>query len=96
VICQDVYIGQGLAEVVNMMKKPNVPLYLIVLCPSPEVVAQREAARDKTGYGTWIPVELDRILRSETPRLGLWLDTSALSVEETVDSILAQLDEAVV
>jgi hypothetical protein len=33
-------------------------------------------------------------LRGNTPHLGLWLDTSALSVEETVETILARLDEA--
>ena len=33
----------------------------------------------------------DRILRTETPRLGYWLDSTDLTVEETVDRILANL-----
>jgi len=31
---------------------------------------------------------LDRALRTETPRIGLWLDTSAQTPEETVDEII--------
>ena len=33
---------------------------------------------------------LDRALRESTPRLGLWIDTSYLTVAETVDRILAE------
>ncbi|MEO8394772.1 MAG: hypothetical protein ABI700_17385 [Chloroflexota bacterium] len=87
-------IGAGLNDVVAMLDK--WPLYVVVLCPSPEVVAQREAGRGKTGYGDWTPQMLDEGLRNETPRLGLWLDTSALSIEETVDAILAQIDQAAI
>ncbi|MBZ0286165.1 MAG: phosphotransferase, partial [Anaerolineae bacterium] len=71
-------------------------LHVVVLCPTPEVVAEREARRAKTGYGSWTPAALDGILRNDTPRIGLWLDTSALSAAETVDAILNRLDEAIV
>ena len=93
VVYQDVILGPVLQEVVDMLKAKR-SLQVIVLCPSPEVVAQREAARNKVGYTSWSPVDLDTELRSNTPRLGLWLDNSALSVEETVDTILAQLDNS--
>jgi hypothetical protein len=59
-------------------------------------VAQREATRNKTGYGEWTPEMLDEGLRNDTPRLGLWLDTSTLNVEETVDAIFAQIDQAAI
>ncbi|MEU7280847.1 hypothetical protein AB0A69_18960 [Streptomyces sp. NPDC045431] len=39
---------------------------------------------------------LDRVLREETPRVGLWRDTSELDVEGTVDAVLAGLDRALV
>jgi hypothetical protein len=40
---------------------------------------------------------MDRSLREDTPRLGLWLDTSGLTVEETVDAIVERgLGEGVV
>jgi hypothetical protein len=44
--------------------------------------------RAKTGYGAWTVEELDGVLRTETPRIGLWLDNSGLTVGETVDAIV--------
>lgn len=90
VVYQDVILGPILSDVVTRLKR-NRRVAVIVLAPSPEVVAQREAGRGKTGYGEWTPAMLDHGLRADTPRIGLWLDTSALSVDETVDAILTQL-----
>jgi chloramphenicol 3-O-phosphotransferase len=86
VVYQDVILGQHLQQVVALLG--DVPLHVVVLCPSAEVVADREANRGKVGYGDWPVADLDSVLREETPRIGLWLDTSALTVEETVDRIL--------
>jgi hypothetical protein len=86
-----VIIGTLLGEVVDMLK--HLPLHLVVLCPSPEVAAQRDAERQKTAYGDWTPEALDFELRTNTPKFGLWLDTSTLSVEQTVDVIFAQIDQ---
>mgnify|MGYP001245842084 CR=1 FL=1 len=44
--------------------------------------------------GHFYQEETDRALREETPRLGLWVDSSALTVAETADHILANLDAA--
>ena len=53
-------------------------------------MAQREAGRSKTGYGpAWTVADLDAEPRLRTEPLGLWLDTSALTVEQTVAAILA-------
>ena len=60
----------------------------------PAVQAAREAARAKVGYRGIAVADLDRALREHTPRIGLWLDTSALDPEATADAILARLDEA--
>lgn len=95
VVYQDVIIGPVLEDVLSWLGS-SYPVYLIVLCPSPEVVAAREAGRNKTGYRGWTPAQLDQGLRLTTPHLGLWLDTSAFSVGETVDAILAQLPEAAI
>jgi len=92
VIYQDIILGWLLAEVVAMLKK--WPLHVVVLCPAPEVAAQRDEARSKTAYGAWTPHDLDASLRTETPRYGLWLDNSALTVEETVEAIFAQIEQA--
>jgi cytidylate kinase len=88
VVSQDVIIGAILSEVVSLYK---IPLYLVVLCPSPDVALERDKHRHKHTYTSWTPEALDKALREETPRLGLWLDSSTLSVEETVDAILEQI-----
>jgi len=85
VVLQDVVIGPMLTELVEMIR--SRPLHLVVLCPRPEVVAAREAARNKRGYVTWDVAGLDRILREETPRIGMWLDSSEQTPEETVEAI---------
>jgi hypothetical protein len=53
-------------------------------------VAGREAARRKEAYRVEAATitALDTALRAEAPRIGLWLDTSAQSPDETVDEII--------
>lgn len=93
VVYQDVVLGNYVQQTVDLFHRH--PLYLVVLCPAAEVVAEREAARRKTGYSDTLTIEaLDRGLREETPHIGLWVDSSAMTVTETVDWILARLDEA--
>lgn len=93
VVAQDVIIGPLLAEFISNIK--HRPLYVVVLCPSTAAVAAREAARAKNGYGVWSVEQLDALLRNETPRIGMWLDSSELSSEETVNEIMSRLqDEA--
>jgi len=87
VVCQDVILGDALSEVVAMFG--NTPVDVVVLCPRPDVVATRETQRRKTGYVGFTVEDLDRSLRQETPRIGRWIDSSDLTVEETVDAILS-------
>ncbi|RXZ80284.1 phosphotransferase [Paenibacillaceae bacterium] len=89
VIVQDVVIGKMLNNFVSFIQ--SKPFYVVVLCPNTSVVALREAGRAKTGYGAWTVTALDKVLREETPEIGLWLDSSELSAEETVSEILANL-----
>ena len=95
VVYQDIIIGHDLAEVVDYYRRHA--LYVVVLCPAAAAAAARDSARTKTAYHS--PGEVshfDRVLRSETPRLGLWLDTTHLSVAETVDQILHRLAQALI
>lgn len=93
VVYQDIIIGPDLAEVVRWYAQ--YPLYVVVLCPSASIAAERDAARSKTGYHhDAMADDFDRVLRTQTPRLGLWLDTSQLTPQETVEEILARLEEA--
>ncbi|WP_371098409.1 AAA family ATPase [Streptomyces sanglieri] len=92
-VVQDVVLGEELTRYVELVR--TRPLYVVVLAPEPQAVAEREARRGKSGYGAgWTVESLDRVLREETPRVGLWLDTSGQTVEESVDAVLAGLDRA--
>jgi chloramphenicol 3-O-phosphotransferase len=88
VIAQDVILGEYLAEMTAMIR--SRPLLVVVLAPSPAAIAARETARAKTAYGAWAIEQLDEVLRSHTPRLGLWLDTSAQTAAQTVEEILVR------
>lgn len=89
VVYQDILIGPGLRGAVERFK--GVPLSVVVLAPSAKTIAEREARRAKSGYTAPAEVEaFDRVLRYETERLGTWLDTSELTVDQTVNRILAE------
>jgi predicted kinase len=93
VVYQDIVIGNELLEVIDQFA--GEPLHVVVLCPTSEAVTAREAGRNKTGYSSNLTVaDFDRLFRVQSPRVGYWLDSSALSVDETVDAILANLDRA--
>ena len=96
VVVQDVIIGPVLADVVASIR--SRPLHVVVLVPGRDVVAEREQSRPKTAYapGRHTLEELDHALRHDTPKLGLWLDTSDQTPDETVDEILRRADESLV
>lgn len=92
-VVQDVVLGEDLRTYAGLVR--TRPLSVIVLAPRPEAVAVREAERSKTGYGAaWSVGMLDEELRTRTPRIGLWLDTSELTVGQTVEAILAERERA--
>jgi len=92
VVYQDIVIGPDLKRVADML---DPEARIVVLCPSPETLATRQYSRAKRGYTPdFTPSVFDQVFRDRTPRLGLWLDTSALSVAETVEEILARFPTA--
>ncbi|MEU1284510.1 AAA family ATPase [Kitasatospora sp. NPDC005856] len=88
VVAQDVILGEHLAETIAQVR--STPLLVVVLAPGPDTVLAREAARTKNAYDTLTVHMLDKVLREETARLGLWIDTSLQTPAETVDEILAR------
>ncbi|MEU5943038.1 AAA family ATPase [Micromonospora sp. NPDC047548] len=88
VVLQDVVVGPELPAMVERIR--HRPLLVVVLAPRPEVVAARERARPKTGYGDWPIADFDAGFRADTPRVGLWLDTSDQTPAQTVDEIVAR------
>ena len=91
VVIQDNYIGKMLQDFVDMIH--SRPVFLVALCPRPEIVAEREAKRLKKGYGNWGVAEFNNLFQHETPKMGLWLDSSEQTPEETVFQILQQFQK---
>lgn len=91
VVVQDVILGQELQQFIGMIE--SRPLFLVVLNPNTEAVAAREQSRSKKGYGDWTPASLNAVLQKETPKIGMWLDSSEMTPEETVEAILKRAGE---
>ena len=88
VVYQDILIGPDLVAV--MERLGDLDPRVVVLAPSAEVLAQRDRDRAKTGYSEAFPAAvLADALARETPRIGQWIDSSAMDVEQVVDLILA-------
>jgi predicted kinase len=60
----------------------------VMLTPRLDVVRQREAGRGTRLWEQW--EWLDDEIRTRTKRIGLWLDNSDQTPEQTVDAILAR------
>lgn len=88
VALEDVVAGPLLGDYRTMIR--NRPCYVIVLLPSLEALGAREAKRDQKGYNAWTIEQLYEGFVATTPRLGIWLDTTDLTPEETVEAILVQ------
>ncbi len=68
---------------------------MVVLAPRDEAVLARELARGTNAYRDWMEAqELDAAVAefqgylAATPRVGLWLDTTGQTPEQTVVAIL--------
>jgi chloramphenicol 3-O-phosphotransferase len=94
VAVEDVIAGPLLTDYVQLIR--SRPLHVIVLLPAPEVLAAREGVRERAGYTRWSAEALHAVFVAETPRLGLWLDTSAQTPEETAHEILRRARESLV
>jgi hypothetical protein len=75
------------------------PRHLVVLRPRVEVVEARDAKRQRTlgkvAYrGGYMPAINDRHVAGTRRDLGLWLDTSDQTPEQTVEEIIERAQEA--
>ena len=69
------------------------PLRLVVLAPTIEVALERDQQRVEKHVAARFSY-LDEELRAQMRGLGFWLDTSAMDIAETVESIIQQTKEA--
>jgi hypothetical protein len=90
-VIDDVIIGVRLE---NFLADLGVrPVRFILLTPRIGVVETRDRERGyKQVFSIW--GHLDAVMRAETPRLGLWLDTSTMTAVETVEAIPGRAEEA--
>lgn len=87
VALEDVAVGSLLGDYRTMIR--SRPCHVVVLLPSAETLAAREAGREDKGYiGGWTVEGHYADFVRETARVGLWLDTTEQTPEETVDEIL--------
>ncbi|HKX66112.1 MAG TPA: AAA family ATPase [Intrasporangium sp.] len=92
VVVQDLFVGSTLEPFLAQLRDP---VSLVMLAPDVSTVMRREAERTKTGYGElWSIRDFDQKMRTETPKIGLWLDSSQQTPDETVDEIIRRLPEA--
>jgi predicted kinase len=85
-VIDDIVIGTRLDDLLGMLAGER--FVFVMLTPRLEVVRQREQGR---GTALWQQWEwLDDEIRTRTRRIGLWLDNSDQTPEETVDEILAR------
>jgi predicted kinase len=86
-VVDDIVIGERVDHLLAMLAGRT--FYFVMLTPRLEVIRQREAGR---GTDLWKQWEwLDDEIRTRTQRIGLWLDNSDQTPEQTVDEILRRV-----
>ena len=88
-VYQDILIGADFLRVTAALA--DLAPRIVVLAPDAETLARRDAARAKTGYGEHFPPDILALaLARDTPRIGLWIDSSALTVDAVIERILVE------
>jgi predicted kinase len=89
-VLDDIILGDRWRHLQEELR--GVPFSLVVLAPRAEVVAsQRDASHAKQPLGADWATYLDRALRETMAGIGLWVDNSAQTPDETVNEIIARL-----
>lgn len=91
VVIQDNYYGDELPRMLEQLR--GCPVEVVVLCPDVQTIQHRELHRGKTGYSGFSVEPLYQAFMQTTPRIGLWLDNSSQTPQQTVACILAHSQE---
>jgi adenylate kinase family enzyme len=84
-VFDDVVVRRSHLNFYRQMVKAK-PFYVVVLAPSLETALRRDLQRKKRVAALW--GHLDTVLREELKGEGIWIDSSSLTIDETVDAIL--------
>jgi predicted ATPase len=90
-VIDDIVIGAHVAEYVSELG--GRPLQFVMLAPSPSVIRERETSRQKHVFEAW--GHLDEVIRRQRERVGLWIDSSEQTAEQTVDEIVRMAEKAI-
>jgi gluconate kinase len=90
-VIDDVVVSPSVLDLYLILLRTR-PLRLVQLTPTLDVIQRRDSGRDKHVFDLWH--HLNDQLHNQMPRVGLWLDTSDLTEEQTVDAVFQQLDQA--
>ena len=98
-VAQDNIYGVDVEQWLSRIQ--TAPKHLVVLRPMVEVIAQRDASRQQTigkiaSRGGFTPALNDEHVATTRRDLGLWIDSSSQTPDETVDEILSRSHEAVI
>lgn len=101
----DSFVRDGFVTVIDdVVVSPDVldgyrelafPFRFVQLTPRLDVVERRDSERDKHWFHMFQHLDA-QMRRWPEPRPGLWLDTSDMDVEQTVQAILDRADEATI
>ncbi len=83
-VLDDIVLGERVADLLAELAGER--FIFVMLTPRLEVVRERERGRGSHLYRNW--GWLDEELRHATRRLGLWLDSSAQTADETAEEVL--------
>jgi chloramphenicol 3-O-phosphotransferase len=94
-VCSDIMLGDHVTRWLDSFEGIADP-HLVVLVPSVDSIVERELGRGSNSYRDWqgpgmtladAVASLQEGLQ-DTPRRGLWLDTTGQTAEESVEAIL--------
>lgn len=85
-VVDDIVVGERLDHLLDELA--GMPFIFVMLIPDPHVIRDRERSRGTKLFDKWAWLE-DQI-RYNTPRIGLWIDSSEYTVNQTVDTILSR------
>lgn len=90
-IVDDIVIGNRLGQLIENLQ--GVDTRFVMLSPDYEVVKARWRAIDSPFVDTWDWIEEERL---QTDRVGLWLDSTTMTIDDVAKEILNRLDEAII
>jgi hypothetical protein len=85
VVLEDSIIGWRVNQLLGLLRGRR--FYFVLLNPDPPAIRRRE--KDPGLFDEW--AWLNEEIQTRTPRIGLWIDNSLLTPDETVDFILAKV-----